>query len=74
MIKKVFDSVFQAHIVKEQANVVYISIKHDSNFKRQGLQCGTPGPLDESSQKNNVHALIHPFHFAYYLRIELGMQ
>jgi len=25
---------------------------------------GTPGPLEELSQKHNVPALIHPFHFA----------
>jgi len=53
MIKKVFESVFQAHVVKEQANnkktvkagrlncnlLVAISILHDSTFKRPGLQC-----------------------------------
>jgi len=52
MIKKVFESVFQAHVVKEQANVVKVKtwrlncdflvailIKHDSTFKGAGLQC-----------------------------------
>jgi len=53
MIKKVFESVSQAHVVKEQANVVKVKslrlncnflvdilILHDSTFKRPGLQCG----------------------------------
>ena len=52
MIQKVFESVSQAQVVKEQANVVKVkSLRlnsnflvdilklHDSTFKRPGLQC-----------------------------------
>jgi len=57
MIKKVFESVSQAHVVKEQANVVKVKavrlncnflvailILYDSTFKRPVLQCGLAPP------------------------------
>jgi len=65
MIKKVFESVSQAHVVKEQAYVakektwklnwdflVAILKLHDSTLKRPGLQCATDLPFVNRQQIN----------------------